>query len=215
MDSPLKFALACVIVAFMGVATQGLIAARPAVQRRTGGMRIVESLMFGLQVALGWFMMLVAMTFSTELFCSATAGLIFGHFLFADTGSTKVLGTPCCNSVSGGHKAAVGRMVSTLRTPFVESQNAFTAVIRVDGMTCNSCTSTVEAAAAAVEGVLSCSVVLAHKRAEVRFQRPATAEVIVAAIDAVGFDAELAVESKLETELSTSVVASNLATNLG
>lgn len=215
LDSAFKFAVACFAVALMGIATQGLIAVRPIVQQRASGMsslaiRSVESTMFGVQVALGWFMMLVAMTFSTELFCSATGGLIAGHFLFAETGSTKVLGTPCCNSVNDRRPLA-----SSARTPFLSTREAFTAVLRVEGMTCNSCTVTVEAAAMAVDGVVSCWASVSQKRAEVKFQKPATAQAVLDAIDAVGFDAELAAEARLETELSTSVVASHMNASLG
>lgn len=215
LDSALKFALACITVVLMGIATQGLIALRPIVQQRTSGMsslsiRSVESIMFGLQVTLGWFMMLVAMTFSTELFCSATGGLIAGHFVFAEVGSTKVLGTPCCNAVSN-RKAPT----SSARAPFLTTREAFTAVLRVEGMTCNSCTATIEAAALAVDGVVSCWASVSQKRADVKFQRPATAQAVLDAIDAVGFDAELAAESRLETELSTSVVASHMHASHG
>merc|ERR1712137_562137 len=58
---------------------------------------------FGANVALGWFMMLVAMTFSTELFICATAGLILGHFIFAAPDSKEILGSPCCNAVNGAN----------------------------------------------------------------------------------------------------------------
>merc|ERR1711916_139557 len=76
LDTRWKFALACIGVVLMGMSTQGLIAFRVVVQRLTRKSRVADSLMFGANVSLGWAMMLVAMTFSTELFLCAVLDLV-------------------------------------------------------------------------------------------------------------------------------------------
>ena len=78
LDKRWKFALACIGVVLTGMSTQGLIAFR-VVQRLTRKSRVADSLTFGANEALGWAMMLVAMTFSAERFLCAVLGLVLGH----------------------------------------------------------------------------------------------------------------------------------------
>ena len=69
------------------------------------------------------------------------------------------------------------------------------AVYSVDGMTCASCSGTVERAVQAVDGVESVSVSLMTNRAEVKFQKdnvnPLVVNSVKDAIEDVGFDAEI------------------------
>merc|ERR1712137_654223 len=141
---------------------------------------------FGANVALGWFMMLVAMTFSTELFICATAGLILGHFIFAAPDSKEILGSPCCNAVNGANdKNKVAPQLQ--QRPLLDGEVVVNFAI--EGMTCSSCTTTVSGALRGVTGVTDVSVNLAANRAEVRFTPPATVAQLTDAVDCVGFDA--------------------------
>jgi copper chaperone CopZ len=68
----------------------------------------------------------------------------------------------------------------------------------VDGMTCGSCTETVRRAASAVDGVLFCDVYLKRALCGVVTSRTsANSEAVIAAIEAVGFDAKAAVASRV------------------
>jgi len=196
LDTPWKFALGMVVVALMGIATQGLVALRPVVAARTGHNRYVAALMFGLNVAMGWFMMLVAMTFSTELFICASLGLILGHVLFNGRGgSQEILGSPCCNAVNGANETMSVAFTSqqlavenTMGRPLLDGEK--TGTLAIEGMTCDSCTASVAAALRSVEGVVAVAVDLAQQRAEVHFREPANPLKLVDAVESVGFSAE-------------------------
>jgi len=185
LDTKLKFIVACVGVCLLGVLTQGLISVRSSMQKATGDSRIVGSLMFGLNVVVGWFMMLVAMTYSVELFSCATVGLVVGNFLFAHRENTQILGSPCCNAVND-------------KPP----QSMYTELaVRVAGMTCSGCAKTIENAVMGIPGAVSCLVSVQEGRAVTRFRSPpATASSIIDAIEAVGFEAtpEAADDKKME-----------------
>jgi len=188
LDRPWKFWLAMAGVLLMGAATQGLVALRPVVSKLTNGNRVVGSLLFGANASLGWFMMLVAMTFSTELFICATAGLIVGHYCFASANSSEILGTPCCNAVNGASSkvAVTGRAQAK---PLLEGEAI--AILSIEGMTCGSCTQTIATALRGVQGVLDASVSLQDGHAEVRYQQPAIPEQLIDAVDAVGFESKI------------------------
>merc|ERR1712217_801151 len=143
------------------------------VQQVTARNRIADSFMFAVNVIIGWFMMLVAMTYSVELFVCAVIGLLVGNFLFADRDNTQILGSPCCNAVNDKSTKPAHRH----------------AVIEVTGMTCSGCSKTVEGAVMGIPGVITCSVSVTDGKAVIKFREPATAMALVEAIEAVGFDA--------------------------
>ncbi len=104
LDSPLKFALACAATLLMGVAVHYLTLLRVSLplSHKPGSRRYnaIALLLHAVQVLLGYFLMLVAMTYSVELFCMVLLGLSAGYALFnlqllPDVESTD----PCC---SGG-----------------------------------------------------------------------------------------------------------------
>jgi copper chaperone CopZ len=196
LDKPWKFALGMVFVLSMGIATQGLVALRPVVAARTNHNRYVAALMFGLNVAMGWFMMLVAMTFSVELFICGSLGLILGHILFNGRGgSQEILGSPCCSAVNGANETRRVALTSqqltvenTMGRPLLDGEK--TSTLAIAGMTCDSCTATVAAALRGVEGVVAVAVDFAEQRAEVRFCEPANPLKLVDAVESVGFGAK-------------------------
>jgi len=186
----------------MGMLTQGLIAFRVVVQRLTRKSRVADSLMFGANVSLGWAMMLVAMTFSTELFLCAVLGLVLGHFVFGSTSTTKILGTPCCNAVNdavndyGGSSRSVLDKVaaSTLTEPLLDKSQLpqLRTSLRVQGMTCGSCVKTVKDSLLSTPGVVGVSVSLEFAEATVTFQSPASAFGLSRVVDDIGFPCEVA-----------------------
>ncbi|WFD28700.1 P-type Cu(+) transporter [Malassezia nana] len=75
--------------------------------------------------------------------------------------------------------------------------------LSVYGMTCASCTSSVEHALRAVPGVLDCSVSLALQRAKVHYQMGVTSvRALVEAVEEAGFDA-LVYDDRDESQLSS------------
>ncbi|WP_367105353.1 heavy-metal-associated domain-containing protein [uncultured Psychrobacter sp.] len=68
-----------------------------------------------------------------------------------------------------------------------------TRIIKIDGMTCGGCVTSVHKAAGDIEGVDTISVDLEDNQATVTFDDSKTsAEKIAAAIDEAGFDATVA-----------------------
>ena len=80
--------------------------------------------------------------------------------------------------------------------------------IGVKGMTCGACVATIESYVPnAVEGVISISVGLLAERAEVVYDKRTTSpKEIAAAIEDVGFQAELLLEAHLPTPLTFSFI---------
>lgn len=72
-------------------------------------------------------------------------------------------------------------------------------VLGIEGMTCTSCSGTVEAALRSIQGVESAVVNLSTNTADVRFGEPANAKLIICEVEAVGFGAEILQESSTNT----------------
>jgi copper transporter 1 len=58
--------------------------------------QLVLIALFGLQVLLGYWLMLLAMTYQVELFICVVAGLVVGHFLFNMKNPPETSADPCC-----------------------------------------------------------------------------------------------------------------------
>ena len=85
LDEPWKFALGCVGVALIGVAAEALIFFRRRWRRSHAAQAayvFVEGCSYAGSVMLGYAAMLVAMTYSVELFLSVCLGLVLGHAAF-------------------------------------------------------------------------------------------------------------------------------------
>ena len=106
LDSPLKFGFGCVFVFLLGLVIEVLIAFRRSLtQRATAGpdgltlaWQLAILAVFALSLVLGYLAMLVAMTYSVELFLCVVAGLVVGHGVFnlgTPVGETV---DPCCAS---------------------------------------------------------------------------------------------------------------------
>ena len=106
LDSPLKFGFGCVFVFLLGLVIEVLIAFRRSLTQRAtaspDGLTLAWQLailsVFALSLVLGYLAMLVAMTYSVELFLCVVAGLVVGHGVFnlgTPVGETV---DPCCAS---------------------------------------------------------------------------------------------------------------------
>merc|ERR1719450_304756 len=105
LDTKTKFIFGCVGVVILGVAIEGLLALRRSLQSRkillkisSFTRRVFIILLFGVNVASGYFAMLVAMTYSVELFICMVAGLLVGHAIFNSDAEVGESVDPCCAS---------------------------------------------------------------------------------------------------------------------
>eukprot|EP00092_Neocalanus_flemingeri_P083625 GFUD01104975.1.p1 GENE.GFUD01104975.1~~GFUD01104975.1.p1 ORF type:complete len:361 (-),score=100.61 GFUD01104975.1:131-1192(-) len=110
LDTRTKFGLGCVGVILLGVAVEGLLCLRRQLQSRrillriSGVARRVSIvLLFGLNIASGYLAMLVAMTYSVELFICMVIGLVVGHAIFNTEAAVGESVDPCCASQAIAH----------------------------------------------------------------------------------------------------------------
>jgi len=123
LDTPGKFAAGCVGVAAMGFAIEALICFRRWRQQRLAANgqssipanQAVSVACFGLNLILGYLAMLVAMTYSVELFLSVCAGFIVGHAaLNVREQAVGETADPCCATSTNqmtDDKARIGKEV--------------------------------------------------------------------------------------------------------
>jgi len=105
LDTRFKFAVACIGVIFLGIAVEGLLCLRRLLQSRKI-LRFISSpirrasiiSLFGLNIASGYLAMLVAMTYSVELFICMVVGLVIGHAIFNTSAPVGESVDPCCAS---------------------------------------------------------------------------------------------------------------------
>ena len=106
LDSRIKFAIGCVGVMILGFSIEALIALRRNLLRKKrlfvnvgGGARKALALMlFATNLVLGYLAMLVAMTYSVELFFCVVLGLVLGHAVFNADSAVADNIDPCCAS---------------------------------------------------------------------------------------------------------------------
>jgi Ctr copper transporter family len=103
------FIAACFGTVFAGIALEGFIRQRRTIVSNLpiGWKRlIVSTICYGMQLALGYLIMLIVMTFSGPLFVSVIIGLMSGHFLFnmneviAELKENETSGDDCQNDSS-------------------------------------------------------------------------------------------------------------------
>eukprot|EP00088_Acartia_fossae_P012261 TRINITY_DN16319_c0_g1_i1.p1 TRINITY_DN16319_c0_g1~~TRINITY_DN16319_c0_g1_i1.p1 ORF type:complete len:651 (-),score=90.21 TRINITY_DN16319_c0_g1_i1:261-2159(-) len=105
LDSRLKFAFGCLGCILLGVVVEGLLCFRRLLQSRKI-LRVLSSLtrrvsiivLFGFNIAAGYLAMLVAMTYSVELFICMVIGLVIGHAIFNTSAPVGESVDPCCAS---------------------------------------------------------------------------------------------------------------------
>ena len=115
LDTALKFGFGCVFVFFLGFAIEALIAARRYMTTRANASRqgltvawqIAILSCFAFSLVLGYLAMLVAMTYSVELFLCVVAGIVIGHGVFNLGGPVGETVDPCCASQNVATKTEI------------------------------------------------------------------------------------------------------------
>lgn len=106
LNTEMRLILASLGTILFGFALEGVIYARRTLLQQINGrmMKLCTStIMYGLQITMGYLIMLVVMTYSVQLFTSTIIGLMAGHVYFQLRGNLNgsfVEGaTPCCQNV--------------------------------------------------------------------------------------------------------------------
>jgi len=109
LDTRTKFAFGCIGVILLGIAIEGLLCLRREIQSRKILLRIRGLtrrasiiFLFALNIGSGYLAMLVAMTYSVELFICMVLGLVIGHGIFNTDASVGESVDPCCASQAIG-----------------------------------------------------------------------------------------------------------------
>ena len=84
LNTPGKFAVASFGSIFIGIALESVLWKRRSVYALPAGARrlILSTMMYGLQLSMGYFIMLVIMTYSGPLFICTVGGMMIGHVIF-------------------------------------------------------------------------------------------------------------------------------------
>lgn len=84
LSTRFKFGIACFGAILFGVALELVLYKRRTIYALPAGYRrlILSALVYGLQLTMGYFIMLLVMTYSGPLFMSCVSGMIIGHVLF-------------------------------------------------------------------------------------------------------------------------------------
>lgn len=115
LDTPLKFALGCVGVFFLGLIVEAAIRFRRYVTNDIRFSKLwmreaaVTSL-FAVNVTLGYLAMLAAMTFNVEIFVSTVMGLAIGHVVLGNSRQpVRETADPCCVTTEAAEPATLDR----------------------------------------------------------------------------------------------------------
>ena len=102
LDTAAKFIVACFGVLALGILAEALVAFRRSRAEKALAGRFEAAVGYGLQLALGYLLMLAAMTYAVELFVSAITGVAIGHALFR---TDRAAAPPCCAPERAGVEA--------------------------------------------------------------------------------------------------------------
>ena len=81
LDTAARFIVACLGVVALGVVAEALVALRRSRAEKGVAGRLEASLGYGCQLALGYFLMLAAMTYNVGIFMAIIVGYTFGYCL--------------------------------------------------------------------------------------------------------------------------------------
>ena len=102
LDTAAKFIVACFGILALGILAEALVAFRRSRAEKGVAGRFEAAIGYGLQLALGYLLMLAAMTYAVELFMSAITGVALGHALFR---TDRAAAPPCCAPERAGVEA--------------------------------------------------------------------------------------------------------------
>ena len=107
LDSTVKYVFACIGTLLIRIATQGVGHARITLGklRRNNYMKLQILVFYVVQMCLSYFLMLLAMTYSTELFCMVIVGLTIGYWMFHLNSNSDASENmePCCAGNDGDY----------------------------------------------------------------------------------------------------------------
>jgi hypothetical protein len=106
LNGAFKFGAACVGTFFLGMLLHLVTKVRQAVGRwkLSNTRTIYLSLLYGLNTGMGYMLMLLAMTYSTELFLMVLTGLTVGYGVFLVDRPAPVSTDPCCQEENEADK---------------------------------------------------------------------------------------------------------------
>lgn len=194
LSNPWTFALACCGTICLAMGTEGLVNRRRKLFRETPPSRfrdIFTVLLYGVQTILGYFIMLIAMTYQVELFMCVVLGLMMGHATFNLNAPPLATTDPCC--VGRDSLDSTGA-IQTERYPYLLLNGLPVIILHLEGLTCQTCVNTCSAALRAVPGVIDVRISLKSGEAAVTIESsPMGPKVgaLVDAVESVGFSAEL------------------------
>lgn len=142
---------------------------------------------FTLQLACGYTLMLIAMTYQVELFAATVFGIGIGHFAFNVTSPDSASTDPCCPDNEPSGKRKLGALEAPLLPSPARKGSSEGVSVSVDGMVCEHCVASVDAALKAVAGVTEVSVDLEAGLARVHGE--AAVDALLSAVNAAGFRA--------------------------
>jgi copper chaperone CopZ len=214
IDNDLKLALSMIGVFLLGVSNAFANQYRDYVWRLRSDRKeeilsqAIHTSLGALQLSIGYFLMLVAMTYVFIYFAAAVVGLALGQVLVASRNGQTTLNAAqkdsCCGSsvtlrtpsMTGSGKT---EKYFTLKNEDDEDEeeggNIKQVKLEIEGMTCSSCIQTVRRALMAVSGVKSVSIFLGAPKSfatvVVRDDKNDDSMLLVRAVEGVGFDATL------------------------
>jgi len=201
IDRYTKFALAWCGAVVAGIACEAMLAVRRPKEKlwATRHRWLATALEGGLYAGhrtLGYLAMLLAMTYSVEIFVAVILGLTIGYLLFNLSASTGEGETPCCNAMLS-ESPRTGMSSQSLGGPIIGDGRSFGAdrvhLIVVNGMTCNACSQTIKKRVLELPLVSSVTVDLQKRLCCVAFIDGSVHDVaeVLAAINELGYDASV------------------------
>lgn len=206
VDSWAKFVLACVASVFAGIFVEANQAARSQIgkyldsnmpkRRYVAG--AIKLALYATHRVVGYLVMLMAMTYSIEIFVAVVLGLTAGHGIFNLKRPVTQGETACCcetivEDLTDQQKSQNLRELAQAKRNSDSGKPVYKLELRVGGMTCNACTATVTKAVQNLPDVESVQVELQSKRCsvQIRHDTAKAAELEVReAIEDVGFTVE-------------------------
>ncbi len=98
--------------------------------------RTVNTILFGVQITLSYFAMLVAMTYSVELFCMVCVGLTAGYAVFHSESSKGQISDPCCHEPADDEKDDNDALLKGKGATSSERKNVSGNVVTAEEISC-------------------------------------------------------------------------------
>ena len=180
INSRVKMAFSSLGIILLGVATEWCVYMRRTYSEQhqaakaTTVDKLVRSVMYGVNVFLGYMLMLAAMTYSVSIFVMVILGLTIGHGIFNANAAVGETTDPCCSGQNDCRARSMdsrGRSLSnTYQAPafVVEGGEEQHLLFKVKGMTCmEGCGSTVQKAVTSLPGVRLANISIENGTADV------------------------------------------------